>query len=56
MTASTISLTVTVELGAFPSATNVVTVTGTGPDVDLSNNTSKDVVGILPVFDLGIDK
>jgi uncharacterized repeat protein (TIGR01451 family)/fimbrial isopeptide formation D2 family protein len=54
--ASTISLTVTVELGAFPSATNVVTVTGTGPDVDLANNTSKDVVGVLPVFDLGITK
>ena len=54
--ASTISLTVNVELGAFPIAINVATVTGAGPDVDLSNNTSKDPLGILPVFDLGIDK
>ena len=53
---STITLTVTVELGAFPTAINVATVTGTGPDVDLTNNTSKDPVGIMPVFDLGIDK
>ena len=54
--ASSISMTVTVGLGAFPSATNVAVVTGAGPDVDLTNNTSRDVVGILPVFDLGITK
>ncbi len=54
--ASTIALAVTVELGAFPLAVNVATVTGAGPDVDLSNNRSEDPLGILPVFDLGITK
>jgi uncharacterized repeat protein (TIGR01451 family) len=53
---SQLTLTATAELGAFPSATNVATVRGEALDVDLANNTSRDVVGIQPVFELGIDK
>jgi uncharacterized repeat protein (TIGR01451 family) len=53
---STITLTVTTELGAFPSATNIATVRGEALDLDLANNTSRDLVGVAPVFDLSINK
>ncbi len=55
-TAAPIALTVTVEASAYPTVTNVATVSSPTPDPDPSNNTARDPGVVEPSVDLAITK
>ena len=53
---STIRLVVTVGASAYPSVTNVATVTSDAEDTDPDNNTATDPATVLPSVELTVDK